>query len=74
MAQSKNRELVICAAILSAVEIMTTNLKDEPHEKACDWLRRQVTDAFTTNWNEVSVDQWLARLRSTTAEGLAPWD
>ena len=74
MAQSKNRELVICAAILSAVEVMTTNLKEEPFEAATDWLRRQITDAFTTNWNEVSVDQWLAKLRTDTAEGLAPWD
>lgn len=73
MAHARNRELVICAAILSAIEIMTTNLKNEPHEAAANWLRRQVTDAFTTNWNNVSVDQWLAKLRTDTSEGLPPW-
>jgi hypothetical protein len=73
VARHTNRELIICAAILSTIEILHDLPADEPRTIMLDYLRRKTTDAFTTNWESKSVDQWLAEVRSDTANGILPW-
>lgn len=68
-----NRELTICAAIMSAIDIMAMERSEQHAEANAKWLKSQVTDAFTQDWTSASLSQWLQNLCTDETTDAPPW-
>ena len=72
--QERTQDLIRSAAIIAAIDHMATKRAEEHAEVNAAWLKQKVTDAFTIDWNDMSLAQWLAALPHTELKDAPPWD